>query len=410
MLSHPGDETMQASALVKLRWAAVALQLAVLAVVSRGFGIALPLAPLLSGAAALVVFNFAAILLARRGRGVSVRTALIVDLCVFAWQMYWSGGPANPFVSLFVVPVALAAVWRSARTVLVTTVLAVVAYSALWLKHQPLPHVHDGFDLHVFGMWVNFLLTALVVGFFGMRVAQTMALQRERLRAARERSLRDEGVLAVATLAAGAAHALNTPLSTMTVILADLHEGWPDADPEVREELRVLAHQVDACRDAVRELVVEGQVDGHSAPVALAARIEHAVARWRLLRPAFQLNQTLAADAAAQRVTFDRGFDHLLINLLNNAADAAQANGRYDIALDVRSDEADCVIEVRDAGSGFSAFLRPFESTKPDGFGLGLALTALICERHGGRLDIESTGQGTRVRATLKWPPAESTP
>lgn len=403
-LSHPDDEAMQGTALIKLRWAAVAGQLLVIGVVALAFEIALPLLPLLSGVAALVLFNLVAMAWAWRGHRLPVLAALVIDLVLLSWQLYWSGGPANPFVSLFVVPIALAATWRSARSVLVTAVLAIAAYSMLWFQHRPLPHVHGEFDLHLFGMWVNFLLTALAVGFFGVRVASTMARQREALRVARERSLRDEGVLAVATLAAGAAHALNTPLSTMAVVLADLRDGWPEAAAEVRQDLAVLAVQLDACRDAVRQLVAEAQpqASGRSQPLAL--RVDQAVTRWRLLRPAFALNLSIAESAAAIAIDIDQGFDHLLINLLNNAADAAEANARHDVALDVGADVRFCVIEVHDPGSGFASAQSPFASTKPDGMGLGLALAAMICERHGGELAIHSGPGGTRVRATLALP------
>ena len=174
-LSHPDDEAMQGTALIKLRWAAVAGQLLVIGVVALAFEIALPLLPLLSGVAALVLFNLVAMAWAWRGHRLPVLAALVIDLVLLSWQLYWSGGPANPFVSLFVVPIALAATWRSARSVLVTAVLAIAAYSMLWFQHRPLPHVHGEFDLHLFGMWVNFLLTALAVGFFGVRVASTIA-------------------------------------------------------------------------------------------------------------------------------------------------------------------------------------------------------------------------------------------
>lgn len=403
-MSHPDDEATQSRALARLRWAAIAAQLLVIGVVHRGLDIALPLLPLLSGVAALVLFNAVLVVLDRRSRGLPVLAALVFDSLVLAWQLYWSGGPANPFVSLFVVPIALAANWRSVRSVVVTAVFAVVAYSALWFGHRPLPHVHGEFDLHLFGMWVNFLLTALVVGFFGVRVALAMARQREALRSARERSLRDEGVLAVATLAASAAHAMNTPLSTMAVVLADLRDDG--AHPELQADLRILSDQVDACRDAVRQLVAESQPGSQGAPVALAARVDATIARWRLLRPAFVLNCDIDAMAARREIAIDRGFDHLLISLLDNAADAAAASGECAVGLSVRADEDRLRIEVSDPGQGFSDGRRPFASSKPDGLGLGLTLSALICERHGGGIEVISGTSGTRVRATLAWPVA----
>jgi two-component system sensor histidine kinase RegB len=396
------DEAMQVVALAKLRWAAVAGQLLVIAVVVRTFAVPLPLWPLFGGVAAQALFNLGVILASRRGRPLPVLAGLVADIVLLAWQLYWSGGPANPFVSLFVVPIALAATWRSVRSVVVTVVLAVVAYSALWLQHRELPHMHGDFDLHLFGMWVNFLITAAVVGFFGVRVALTMARQREALRAARERSLRDEGVLAVATLAAGAAHALNTPLSTMAVVISDLRE--VGGESAFANDLRILSDQVDSCRDAVRQLVAESQPDAARPALPLAERVDATVARWRLLRPSFAVACEVAPSVGGRPIAFDRGFDHLLINLLDNAADAAVAVGANRVSLSVDGNASGFWVDVRDPGQGFPAHRGPLASSKRDGPGLGLALAAMICERHGGNIRVESGGEGTRVRARLSWP------
>jgi len=394
------DAATQAAALVRLRWVAVFAQLLVFAGVDYWLHIMLPWRPLLAGVALLALVNGGIQIAARRGRIAPLTPTLALDIGVLSWQLYWAGGPANPFVSLYLVPIALAAAWRSARAVVATALLAVVAYSALWFGHAPLPHVHGEFDLHLFGMWVNFLISAGAVGWVGVRVATTMAAQRAELAAARERSLRDEGVLAVATLGAGAAHALNTPLATMAVLLGDLRE---DASAAARADLDLIARQLDACRDAVRQLVAEAQPEAQAAPAALAQRVETAIGRWRLLRPAFELEVEVDADAATRTPRFDRGFELLLVNLLNNAADAAQANSRRDIRLALRAERARLCVEVEDGGSGFATAPRAFVSGKRDGLGLGLTLAALICERHGGALEIDDRG-GSRVRAALAWP------
>ncbi|MBW4820769.1 hypothetical protein KJE23_09695, partial [Streptococcus salivarius] len=75
--------------------------------------------------------------------------------------LYFSGGPANPFVSLYLVPVALAAIGLDIAPMLGLTVLTAALYTWLMGHHLELPHLHGSdFQLHVTGMWVNFLLSA----------------------------------------------------------------------------------------------------------------------------------------------------------------------------------------------------------------------------------------------------------
>jgi hypothetical protein len=70
----------------------------------------------------------------------------------------------------------------------------------------------SGFALHVLGMWLNFVISVGVVAFFLTRMAAALKESERELAAAREAALRNEQILSLGTLAAGAAHQLGTPL------------------------------------------------------------------------------------------------------------------------------------------------------------------------------------------------------
>ena len=394
-MSHPGA----LSTLARLRWMSIAGQALAIAGVPLVVPLHLPWLPMAGGVAVLFAFN----LWARRQAGAASPAAVLghlaVDITVLAWQLYWSGGPANPFVSLFIVPIALATSLLPARGVLATAALAVLAYSLLWLGHQPLPHVHGEFDLHLFGMWLNFLLTAGVLAFFGTRIAAELARQRTALAAERERGARDEGLMAVATLAAGAAHALNTPLATLSVLVSDLRDGVAGVDRgALQDDLALMAAQVDACRTAVGQLVSDARADAGSVPPSrLDARLADSLARWQLLRPGFDARLDLAEEAAALPVTADRSFDYLVLNLLDNAADASRSVGSDRVALRVRRRGDVLALAFLDEGPGLAEAPPGFRSDKPGGLGLGFALAMRVCERHGGALAPVAGG----VEATL---------
>jgi two-component system sensor histidine kinase RegB len=394
-LSHPGA----LATLVRLRWLSIAGQALVIAAVPWLLPLHLPWLPMAGGVAALLAFN----LWARRRAGAASPAAVLghlsFDIAVLAWQLYWSGGPANPFVSLFIVPIALATALLPARAVLATAGIAVLAYSLLWLDHQPLPHVHGEFDLHLLGMWLNFLLTAAVLAFFGTRLATELARQRAALAAERERGARDEGLMAVATLAAGAAHALNTPLATLSVVLADLRDGVADIDREaLQDDLALMAAQVDACRSAVGQLVSDARAEpGAAAPSRLDVRLDEALARWRLLRPGFDARLELSPDAAALPVTADRSLDYLVLNLLDNAADASRSAGSDRILLREQRRDGVLAMDFLDEGPGLAVAPPRFESGKPGGLGLGFALAARVCEQFGGALAPVPGGVGATL-------------
>jgi two-component system sensor histidine kinase RegB len=388
----------------RLRWFSALGQAAVILGVQQAIGIPLPLGPLCAGVLVLVGFNLWQWprLGARRASPRDALAHIAFDLAVLSWQLYWADGPANPFVSLFIAPIAMSVSMLPPRAVACTAVMAALGYGLLWIDHQPLPQVPNGFHLHLYGMWVNFLLTAAVMAIFGTRAASMLAHQRRALSAARERSARDQGVLAVASLAAGAAHALNTPLSTMSVLIADLKQNCEQATGAALEELEVLQRQVDACRDAVRALVSEARAGQDQPPLQpLGPRLRAALRRWRLLRPSFQLDLQLPEALETLPVRADRGLEFMLWNLLNNAADASLAAGQRGIALRLARESDALLLQVDDRGAGPGLPASVFASSKPDGLGLGLALAEQTCERLGGALRFVPLPAGNRVEARL---------
>jgi two-component system nitrogen regulation sensor histidine kinase NtrY len=97
--------------------------------------------------------------------------------------------------------------------------------------------------------------------------------------------------------------------------------------------------------------------------------------------------------------------DQLLINLVRNAVDATlEANGAVEVGWETRNGQLD--VWVRDEGAGLADTANlfvPFYTTKPDGSGIGLALSRQIAEAHGGALTLsnQTAGPGCEARLTL---------
>ena len=94
-----------------------------------------------------------------------------------------------------------------------------------------------------------------------------------------------------------------------------------------------------------------------------------------------------------------------MLNLLINAAQALDGNGRITVAVSQQGQAS--TVEIRDTGPGIPADLReqvfePFVTTKARGGGLGLPIARRTAELHGGSLKLVSRpGEGTVMRLTL---------
>ena len=395
-----------------LRLCAVAGQALTVAVVALGFDMPIAVTPLAFGIGALALFAVFAFWRLRQPWPVGMPEAfghVAVDIGALAFLLYCSGGVSNPFVSLLVMPIALAAAAMPLRYVAAVAVLAAVCYLLLipWhLALPPLPQDAGAFNLHVAGITINFVVTAAVLAFFIARLARALRDREAEVQRERERTLRDEGILAIAAQAAGTAHELNTPLSTIRTLLTELVREQA-ANPALAADLALLAGQAERCRDILRELVAVGsrQLAGAPQALALAAFVRECEEQFRLLRPEVTLQTSVSDAASTQVIEVAPDLRHALINLLSNAADASLAAGSAKVELLVAADAGQVEFGVRDHGRGIASGAGlAFRTSKRDGLGLGLALAHSTAERLGGELTAQVPADGgllQRLRVPL---------
>ena len=388
-----------------LRLCAIAGQSVAVLVCAWWLDLAIPLLPLLSGIGLLAVFAAFAAWRLTQSWPVHVWETIghiTVDTAVLVYLLYFTGGASNPFITLLLVPIALSAAALSVRALLAASLLAALAYLLLLFRYVPLPlHGGNGFALHVAGMAVNFVITALLLGFFINRLARAVRAQQLEVQRGRERALRDEGILAIATQAAGAAHELNTPLSTMRTLLPELRRENAD-DAALAEDLELLEGQVDRCRTILREMVAFGKAQLSQEPerISLARFVHGCLERFQLLRPEAELVLALDDTVGSMLLRTPPGLRHALINLLNNAVDASAVNRSNAVSLRISRDENWLQLSVFDHGPGFDAtheLTGIGYSQKQTGLGIGLALAEATAERLSGELLTRNGERGAEV-------------
>lgn len=363
--------------------------------------IALPLAPALTVIALLAGFN---VLAQRRAPGddfgvPELARQLFVDLAGMGVLLYLTGGATNPLVSLLLLPVAVAALSLPGPWVAGIAAAAVALYSFLMLYSLPLPiaDVERATRLHLGGMWLTFVVSAVLVAWFVTRMTASIRERDARLAAAREEALRDAQVVAIGQLAAGAAHELGTPLATMSVLAGELAQ---DArlPGDAREDIDLLRRQIAICKEIVGGLTKKAGIEraGASERVPVDAWLTGLLARWRTLWPqATCILDVERGNSEPPRIAVEAALDQALVNLLNNAAQVAPHGMRLSVAWDDRRLD----IAVHDRGPGFPAAILQCCGAEPQsahaqGEGIGLWLTRAAVERLGGRLRLANASEG----------------
>ena len=334
---------------------------------------------------------------------------LAMDLFIHSGLLYYVGGSTNPFVAYYLVPLTIAAATLPWLYSIVLSGLALSGYTALMIWYRPL-HLQGEqmgellITLHLFGMWLNFALSAAFITFFVSKMSQALREQ-EQLRAARrEDNLRDQQLLAVATQAAGAAHELSTPLSTMSVLLGELRHGHL-GEGELEEDLALLQEQVKLCKGTLQQLVRAAEANRHQAIAEQSAVqwLETSLDRWHLMRPEATYRYQIEGVGMVPNLMPPVDLSQALLNLLNNAADACPDN----LLIGLNWDEQWVVITIRDYGAGVPLEIaeqlgKPFFTTKGKGFGLGLFLSQVSVIRAGGTVKLyNQDGGGTLTELRL---------
>lgn len=377
-------------------------------------GVYLPLAAMLGIVGLLTLINIWTWQQLRRESFISDKVFfyhLCIDVIAIAGLLYCAGGATNPFAWLFLIPLIIAATVLSTRATWTIAALSTLCYSLLMRFYIPLgnqdAHMHQGgsFSQHVIGMWFGFVMSAGLIAWFVVGMANTLRERDRSLALAREKSLRDEKLIALGTLAAGTAHELGTPLATIAVVTRELERAEiPDT---MRRKLNILSGQVSRCKAALSTL--SSSAGAARAEGGGLVPVEHflsdTVDMWQQQRGSVQINCHFSGNYDPAAVINEQTLTQALINLLNNAADAS----REPLCIDAFCTSTDLTIDILDRGPGLQALAanqldQPKASKKEFGMGLGLFLAHATIQRLGGEIaltDREGGGTCSRIRIPL---------
>lgn len=206
-------------------------------------------------------------------------------------------------------------------------------------------------------------------------------------------------------MATGVAHEVGNPLSSLdTRLRLMLHRR---NDPDFFEEsIGVLREQIDRMRRIVRGVSRFARGDGDQWTMCDLSGVAEDAMRLVAMddrAPAIAFCTAFANDLPSVRGIRDQLLQ-VVVNLLINAMEAMPEGGNA--AIRTSFEGASVALSIEDEGGGFDAVVRerlfqPFVTTKQNGTGLGLSICHTLVHAHGGTIEVNSTGHGTRVVVRL---------
>jgi signal transduction histidine kinase len=225
------------------------------------------------------------------------------------------------------------------------------------------------------------------------------------LQEAQAHVLHQEKMAAFGLLAAGIAHEVGNPLTSISSLVQMLERR--DCDAYTRDKLALVSGQLQRIQGTLRELTnFSRPASTERTWVPLADIVEEAlkIAKYYQRTKSRVIGARIPRDLPLLYALRDP-LVQVFLNLVLNAVDATGKAGRIELEADFRGGEL--LVTVRDDGIGVAPehagrLFQPYFTTKKHGTGLGLFVTGKLVADHGGRVDFSSTpGQGTEFRVRL---------
>lgn len=433
-MSIPSPDASDSSARKNLQWLFVLRNLMIcvealtIFISVYGLDIQLHQAALTGVITAVVAFNWYTWLrlsIDKPVTDIELFAQLVCDVLGITAILYFTGGATNPLAWFFLLPLIIAATVLPQAFTWYMVIFTSACYTILMGFYRPLPkivpmtlsedappHIHEMMEhhdiqLHVFGMWFGFVFSAVLVAYFVVEMADTVRRRDRKLAEAREQALRNERVVALGTLAAGAAHEMGTPLGTMAIMIHELEGEFEQARSlELHRKMKILREQVNRCKEALSVMSASaGEIraeSGHIMP--LPEYLNEVIASWRQQRRTGVLEYKKHGFEPAPCILAERTLTHALINILNNAAEVSPQR----IELRARWTTEKVILEIVDEGPGIAPAVsarigKAPVSSKEHGLGVGLFLAFASIERLGGQIEMLPRGKagGTVTRITL---------
>jgi two-component system sensor histidine kinase RegB len=388
---------------ILLRSIAVIGQLLTCIIIGNFLLFNLPLIEVYSTIIALALSNLLLFLVYSWNQRLSETTTTIIiaaDIIQLAMLIYFTGGLSNPFVMLFIVPIAISIDNLPIRSSIILIILTLISVSILGFYNYPLMQDDTSFlvnpDILNIGIWFSLIVTILFLSFYVGRLTNESREVSRALKITEELLSNEQNLSSLDGLAAAAAHQLGTPLGTINLIAGELLNN-EKLSKEGEDDLKILLKEISRCKNIIGSLGEKSSLDDDIVnKIELHALLEELseFIRVKGIKTSIIFNED---DTSLKNFNIERRSEFLLglSNIIENAAEFAKEN----VLMRISSVDDYIELIIEDDGDGFSSEIinrlgdpyvtsrRNTDSLK-DGLGLGFFISKTLFERLGIRMNI----------------------
>ena len=338
---------------------------------------------------------------------------LFYDLIQLSLLLYLTGGIANPFSILLIVPAIVASTFLNLRSTMNLSITTIIILLGLTVYNLPLAHYRElNFympDTYLYALPIAIIITLIFLTYFGVRFGiesrkRTEALNKLELILAKEHELESIGLQAAA-----AAHSLGTPLSTITVIARELEKEIGN-NSKYSKDIDLLLSQTQRCSNILKNLSKDQFKDDNFLSNIKVEQLLN-----EILRSFSEISEkklSLFSEKNELNPQIERTLEitYGLRNFIGNAV--KYSDSAVDITLE--SNKKITEVKVCDDGPGFSEDVmsvlgEPYIRSKnkiissKSGLGLGTFIGKTLLERMKAKVLFEKCTKTNGAMVIIKW-------
>lgn len=398
--------------LIWLRLIAIIGQVVTILIVHYFLKISLPLTEMFLVLMFLGIVNFISFYRHKSEKNISDKSLfieLICDVLALTAQIYLSGGISNPFISLFLLQVIIAAILLKRIYAWLIALITIFSYISLNFTYRHIHALHnheagDFFNMHLHGMLISYIIAAVLLLIFVTKIIKNLKDRDKNIYLLKQKSLEEEKVVRMALLATGAAHELSTPLSTISVILNDWKEmNLANSPKELQEDIVTMESQLNRCKKILSNILLSsGKARLEQAEMKLAKEaFDSIIEEWKSKRNPQNLLYNFRGEGAKKII-----LDDTLIQGFYNIFDNALEESPNLVLIDVVVTKNEINLNVEDCGKGFDKKILQevgkANITTKNSNGLGLFLAISSLRRFDGTLQIKNLAEkGAKVEIKI---------
>ncbi|MDB9784135.1 ActS/PrrB/RegB family redox-sensitive histidine kinase [Pelagibacteraceae bacterium] len=338
---------------------------------------------------------------------------LIYDICQLSVLLYLTGGIANPFSLLLIVPAIVSSTFLSMGTTIILGVITILSLSILTKFYLPLPGVIEyslNFPIfYLYGMLISIIVGLIFLSYFGIRFSGETKKRSEALNKLQQVIGKEYELESLGGQAAAAAHSLGTPLATITVVAKELRKEI-GRESKHSKDLDLLISQTKRCGDILKQISQKQIIeDNFMNEVKLEDLLVEIL---RSFMEGSDKEIKLKTNDDKNKIKIKRS-PEIIFGLRNFIGNAVKFSNKK-IEVVIQSNNKIISVQINDDGPGFPEDIinvlgEPYIKSKSkavnkkSGLGLGTFLGKTLLERQGARLEFCNSSKFGGASVSISW-------